>query len=196
MSQMPRTLPASQSGSTGLCALHDTILCQGTKNSSLCAFAPSLRFSIISSFILTNIAYMPSITAAATILLVKDVVTSANWYRDKLGFTIVNYYGEPPGFAIIQRDGHYLMFHTVDEKLIKPNWKIADKTSNVYFWVEDIETLYADFIEREATIDYTLYPAPWGVNEFGVNDPDGYDISFGEIIRKSEESDTTRDRKS
>ena len=139
---------------------------------------------------------MPFITAAATILLVKDVVTSANWYRDKLGFTIVNYYGDPPGFAIIQRDGHYLMFHTVDEKLIQPNWKIADKTSNVYFWVKDIETLYADFIKRGATIDYTLYPAPWGVKEFGINDPDGYDISFGEIIRKSEESNTTTEEES
>ena len=48
---------------------------------------------------------MPNITAAATILLVKDVVHSANWYRDKLGFSIVAFYGEPPGFAIVQREG-------------------------------------------------------------------------------------------
>ena len=136
---------------------------------------------------------MPSITAAATILLVKNVVDSASWYRDKLGFSLVDYYGDPTGFAIIQRDGHYLMFHTVDEKLIQPNWKIADKTSNVYFWVKDIETLYADFIERGATIDYTLYTAPWGVKEFGINDPDGYDISFGEIIR-SENADSGNQR--
>ncbi len=69
---------------------------------------------------------MPTITAAATLLLVKDVVHSANWYRDKLGFSIVAFYGEPPGFAIVQRDGHYIMFNKADAALITPDWKIAD----------------------------------------------------------------------
>ena len=69
---------------------------------------------------------MPNITAAATILLVKDVVHSANWYRDKLGFTVAAFYGEPPGFAIVQRDGHYIMFNKADAALITPDWKIAD----------------------------------------------------------------------
>jgi uncharacterized glyoxalase superfamily protein PhnB len=130
---------------------------------------------------------MPSITAAATILLVKDSVHSANWYRDKLGFTIVAIYEDYNHFAIIQRDGHYLMFVKTDEKLIKPLWKIVDKTSNVYFWVDDAETLYKEFIASGATIDYELYTTPWGTKEFGINDPDEYDISFGEIIRKSDQ---------
>jgi hypothetical protein len=128
---------------------------------------------------------MPFITAAATILLVKDVAHSANWYRDKLGFTIVTFDSENSRFAILQRDGHYIMFHTADDaSLIKPNWKVADKTSNIYFWVDDVETLYKEFIASGATIDYELYPAPWGVKEFGISNPDEYDISFGEIIKK------------
>jgi uncharacterized glyoxalase superfamily protein PhnB len=126
---------------------------------------------------------MPSITAAATLLLVKDPVHSANWYRDKLGFSIAAFYGDPPHFAIVERNGHYLMFNTADPALIKPNWKIADKTSNAYFWVDDVETLYKEFIASGATIDYELYSTPWGVKEFGINDPDEYDISFGEIIK-------------
>jgi catechol 2,3-dioxygenase-like lactoylglutathione lyase family enzyme len=125
---------------------------------------------------------MPKITAAAPVLLVKDVTVSAEWYRDKLGFTIVEYYGTPPNFVITQRDGHYLMFRK-SENEFKPNWKIVEKTSDVYFWVDDVETLYKEFIKSGAKIDYELYTAPYGVREFGVNDPDEYDISFGEIIK-------------
>ena len=35
---------------------------------------------------------------------------------------------------------------------------------------------------RGAEIDYTLYDAPSGFREFGVQDPDGHDIAFGEPI--------------
>ena len=126
---------------------------------------------------------MPKLTASAPILLVKDVTVSAHWYRDTLGFRIVEFYGEPSSFVIIERDGHYMMFSNAPAEQIKPNWKIVDKTSNVYFWVNDVEALYKEFIKSGATIDYELYTAPYGVKEFGINDPDEYDIAFGEIIK-------------
>lgn len=127
---------------------------------------------------------MPKLTASAPILLVNDVVHSAEWYRDKLGFSIVQYYGEPANFVIIHRDGHYLMFRNAPPEEIKPYWKIVENTCNVYFWVDDVETLYKEFVDAGATIDYSLYTAPYGVKEFGINDPDGYDISFGEVIKE------------
>src|SRR5690606_15907251 len=105
---------------------------------------------------------MPRILASAPVLLVKDVVHSANWYRDKLGFIITGLYGEPPNFAILHRDEHYIMFSHAPAKDIKPNWKIVDKTWNVYFWVQDVETLYRQFIDSGATIDYTLHTKPYG----------------------------------
>ncbi len=123
------------------------------------------------------------LTGTAAILLVKNVIISAEYYRDMLGFTIVNYYGHPPGFAIVQRDDNYLMFSSAPPEKITPNWKIAEKTSNVYFWVNDAETLYKEFVDSGANIDYSLYTTPYGIKEFGINDPDEYDISFGEIIK-------------
>jgi len=126
---------------------------------------------------------MPKLVASAAILLVKDVVHSANWYRDKLGFIINGLYHHPPQFAIISRDGQFIMLQKTPAELIRPNWKIVDETNNIYFWVEDIDTLYQQFIENGATIDYTLYATPWGTREFGINDPDEYDITFGEIVR-------------
>ncbi len=128
---------------------------------------------------------MPKLTSTAAILLVKDVVLSANYYKDKLGFINIKFYGNPINFAIAQRDAQRIMFSQADATLIKPNWKIADKTSNVFFWVDDIETLYKEFIDNGATIDYELYVAPWGGKEFGINDLDEYDITFGEIVNNN-----------
>ncbi len=39
------------------------------------------------------------------------------------------------------------------------------------------------FKSTGATIDYELGMKPYGVKEFGINDPDGYDIAFGQIMR-------------
>jgi hypothetical protein len=41
---------------------------------------------------------------------------------------------------------------------------------------------YAEVQERGAGIDYTIYNAPHGFREFGVQDPDGHDIAFGQRI--------------
>jgi catechol 2,3-dioxygenase-like lactoylglutathione lyase family enzyme len=37
------------------------------------------------------------------ILLVNDVVRSAHWYRDTLGFTLYGFWGDPPCFSIVGR---------------------------------------------------------------------------------------------
>ena len=124
------------------------------------------------------------ITSHSPILLVKDVMESVKWYSEKCGFGDESIYGEPPNFAIIQRDGNHLMFAQCDENKIVPNWKLVEKTSNVYFWTDNAEELYKEFRESGATIDWDLCIQPYGVKEFGINDPDGYDIAFGEIIRK------------
>ena len=41
---------------------------------------------------------------AAPFLLVDDVVKSGEYYRDVLGFNLGRYFGDPPGFVIMQRN--------------------------------------------------------------------------------------------
>ena len=43
----------------------------------------------------------PEIVGSAPILLVKDVIASANDYRDKVGFSYERFWGEPPCFCIL-----------------------------------------------------------------------------------------------
>ena len=123
------------------------------------------------------------LTSSAAVLLVKDVLAAANHYRDKLGFKYHGFFGEPPAFCILQRDGCHLMLKQVeDPQHVVPHWMVSDKLCNVYFWVTDADALHAEFKRRGATIDYGPCDQPYGCREFGIQDLDGYDISFGQIV--------------
>lgn len=125
---------------------------------------------------------MARITASAPVLLAKDLVTACAYYQGKLGFE-GKLYNDPPNFAILRRDDHALMLAQAPAKaILTPNWKIVDKTWNVYFWVDNADELYKELQERGATIDYTIYNTPWGTREFGVQDLDDHDIAFGQVL--------------
>ncbi len=124
-----------------------------------------------------------NIIGGAPILLVTDVVASANYYRDKLGFSYERFWGEPPSFCILWRDNFHIMLSQVeDSKFIVPHHKVVEKMWNIYFWVDDVEPLCKELKERGATIDYDICDKPYGCREFGVQDLDGYDIAFGQDI--------------
>ena len=124
------------------------------------------------------------VTSSAPVLLVKDLVESAAYWRDKLGFSEQSLFGEPPHFAIVTRDTFAVMLAQVQpEQTFVSNYHIVEKMWDVYFWVDDVDSIYAEFQASGAIIDYTLYVAPHGVKEFGVQDLDDHDIAFGQIIR-------------
>ena len=129
------------------------------------------------------------IIGSAPILLVKNVVASGNYYRDKVGFSYERFWGEPPCFCILWRDTFHLMLSQVkDQKFIVPHYKAVEKMWNVYFWVDDAAALFEELKERGATIDYELCDQPYGCREFGIQDLDGYDIAFGQDLEKSPET--------
>ena len=53
------------------------------------------------------------LTQSASILLVRDLLASAAYYRDVLGFFIGQMYNDPPSFTIIRRDGMFIMLKQV-----------------------------------------------------------------------------------
>ncbi len=124
---------------------------------------------------------MPKFDTVAPVLLVKDVVAAANYYRDKLGFTYERFWGEPADFCMVNRDNLTVMLSQVTaETEVVPNWKVVDKMWDAYFWVDDAEALYEEYQQSGATIDYTLVLKPYGMKEFGVQDLDGHDLAFGQ----------------
>jgi predicted enzyme related to lactoylglutathione lyase len=116
------------------------------------------------------------------VLLVADIGRSVEYYRDRLGFAC-EAYGDPPTFAAATRDDAVILLALCPEaERIVPNWHIVDMTWNAYIRVDDVDAIYAEVQERGAGIDYTLYDAPHGFREFGVQDPDGHDIAFGQRL--------------
>ena len=123
------------------------------------------------------------LVGSAPILLVADVVASANYYRDKVGFDYERFWGEPPDFCILWRDDFHLMLSQAqDPKFIVPHHTVACNLWNVYFWVNDADALYDELKRRGARIDYELCDKEYGCREFGIQDLDGYDIAFGQEL--------------
>jgi catechol 2,3-dioxygenase-like lactoylglutathione lyase family enzyme len=125
---------------------------------------------------------MATLTGVSPVLLVSDVDRAVEYWRDRLGFEC-EVYGEPPDFVVATRDAAtILMALCPDREQIVPNWRIVDKVWNVFIRVDGVDAIYAEVQERGAGIDYTLYDAPSGFREFGVQDPDGHDIAFGQRL--------------
>jgi uncharacterized glyoxalase superfamily protein PhnB len=123
------------------------------------------------------------LTSSAPVLLVRDVVAAANHYRDALGFAYDRFWGEPPNFVILRRDGLHLMLSRAPSgTVLTPHWQVNRGIWNVYFWVNDVDALFAEFTQRGAKIDYGLGNKPYNVREFGIQDLDGHDIGFGQPL--------------
>ena len=128
---------------------------------------------------------MATLTGISPVLLVSDLERSVAYYRDSLGFDC-EVYGDPPDFGVAARDHATILLALCNEPArIVPNWRIVNNIWNAYIRVDDVESVYAEVQARGAGIDYTLYDAPSGFREFGVQDPDGYDIAFGQPLGES-----------
>lgn len=123
------------------------------------------------------------LTAIAPILLVANLPASIAYWRDKVGFAAETF-EDAPTFALLRRDGAAIMLQQVAAGVsIIPNWRLSEKTSNAFVWVDDASALYAELVERGARIDWELYEAPYGALEFGIQDLDDQDIAFAQLLR-------------
>ena len=80
----------------------------------------------------------------APYFIVDDVVKSALWYRDTLGFGFNRLWGEPPCFVMVQRDGLVLMLSQLPVKgKMRPNHKVHPEACwDAYIWVNKVDALY------------------------------------------------------
>lgn len=118
------------------------------------------------------------LTGVSPILLVTDLERSCAWWRDKVGFTVetIN-----DNFAIARRDSVSVFMALSRQPSVY--WQVVENMWNVYIRVDDVDALCAEVEERGAELDYTLCNQPWGMREFGLQDPDGHDIGFGQPVR-------------
>jgi catechol 2,3-dioxygenase-like lactoylglutathione lyase family enzyme len=115
------------------------------------------------------------------VLLVADVVKSADYYERKLGFAL-RLWGEPPNFAIARRDGISIMLNQIGAgAVIHPNAGY-DGRYDVYVRVGNADALFAEIKDRGANIAFEPSDEPYLMREFAVCDLDGHLLAFGHGI--------------
>ncbi|HMF15441.1 MAG TPA: VOC family protein [Gemmataceae bacterium] len=121
----------------------------------------------------------------APYFIVDDVVASADYYRDKLGFYYERFWGEPPCFCMVQRKGVVIMLKQLEKKgLMRPN-HVADPEEgswDAYIWIDKADALYAEFKSKGVTIARPICDQPYGCRDFDVQDCNGYRLCFGQNI--------------
>ncbi len=125
----------------------------------------------------------------APVLLVADVFETAEYYRDVLGFTFDQIYGQPPSFVIVERDGARLMFRQPHEgspqpanASVVPNFPV-----DVFLYVDDVEAFAEELRGKHAQIlEGPTYRPIWNGKELAVRDCDGRVLCFGQSMGEAE----------
>lgn len=118
----------------------------------------------------------------APYFIVDDVVATANYYRDKLGFHYERFWGEPPAFCMVTRAGIVIMLSQLERTgVMRPNHLAMPEGDawDAYIWVEDADALHAEFKAKGVQIARDLCDQPYGNRDFDVEDCNGYRLCFG-----------------
>jgi uncharacterized glyoxalase superfamily protein PhnB len=107
-----------------------------------------------------------------------DLTITADFYRERLGFTQFKLYADE-GHLIIKREQVEIHFWRAGSEVDARTYGSA---SSCYIRVQNIGTLFEEFRNRGAPFGYELTSQPWGMREMQVNDPYGNAIRFGEDI--------------
>ena len=105
-----------------------------------------------------------------------DLEVTATFFRDKLGFEVVQLYAEH-GHLILARSPVEIHFWKASSEQEATHYGQA---SSCYVRVSNIQALFEEFKARGAPFRYELTRQAWGMNEMQVDDPYGNAIRFGE----------------
>jgi predicted enzyme related to lactoylglutathione lyase len=123
------------------------------------------------------------LTGHATVLLVEDVRRATDYYRDALGFDVELYDRIPDHYGYARRDGCHVHFAHFEGAFARPNSEVVPPDMfDAYFWVDDVERMYSDVVERGAEIVHGPVDQGYGLREFRVRDPEGYILAFGQPL--------------
>jgi predicted enzyme related to lactoylglutathione lyase len=134
---------------------------------------------------------MPEDTAAskprwsvAPLFIVDDVVATANFYRDKLGFDYDRFWGDPPGFAMVRRAGITIMLKQLAAGSTRPNSTVDPEGElwDAYIWIENADSLYEEFKKSGVKIARDICDQFYGCRDFDIEDCNGYRLCFGQDL--------------
>lgn len=117
------------------------------------------------------------LTHFSAVFTVRDVAASLAFYVDRLGFSVQFRMGEPPTYAIVERE-------SVSLHLMPASQDPAGLgRSSIYVYVDDVDALHAGLVAMGCPIEIDPEDFFYGMRETSVRDPDGNRITFGAEVR-------------
>ena len=120
----------------------------------------------------------------APLLHVYDMPTAVRFYRELLGFELVNASndGEEFDWCLLARSGAEIMLNTMYEAEHRPSQQDARRTAahsdtGLYFACRELDSAYEHLRANGLRVDPPRV-APYGMRQLYFSDPDGYVICF------------------
>jgi uncharacterized glyoxalase superfamily protein PhnB len=117
-------------------------------------------------------AIMPAITAT-------DLQASLAWYRDVLGFIVAEEYKQEDRLMGVQLQAGSVQIMLGQDDFAKGRER--QKGAGLRFFcttAQDVDQLAAAIKERGGKLAHEPTDQPWGTRDFGIVDPDGFNISI------------------
>lgn len=112
--------------------------------------------------------------------VVEDVIATAEFYRDVLGFKVLGYFADPPVFAMVGRGGVEIHFGKADAAPQKSNLELRKISSDAYIWVDDVEALFQELTASGADIIEGPTVRIYKCVEMEVRDCNGFKLVFSQ----------------
>jgi catechol 2,3-dioxygenase-like lactoylglutathione lyase family enzyme len=130
---------------------------------------------------LNSLPCKATIVGAEPQLLVVDIRRSCEFFCEKLGFSLVFSYGNPPYYAQVSRDAARLNLRCVERPETESTVRDREELLSVSMTVataDEIKLLFLEFQSAGVTFRQKLKKLAWGAKTFVVKDPDGNLLLF------------------
>jgi predicted lactoylglutathione lyase len=120
----------------------------------------------------------------AAVLISSDVVKTVEYYRDIMGFKIVEHFGGKEKFATLYRDEIEIIIVQSKYGKVQSNRQKYGAGYDVYIdpdTVESVDLIYTELKDKGAKIISTPQITEYGSYEFVMEDIDGRLIGIGRI---------------
>jgi len=121
---------------------------------------------------------------AAIVFTVPDARRTAAFYRDVLGFRVVEHYEYAEPFATLYRDAVEFIVVQAQFGKVVSNREQYGSGYDAYLDPEDVagvDALFVEFQHKGAVIENPPAATPYGSYEFVVRDIDGRRIGIGKV---------------
>ena len=112
---------------------------------------------------------------------VANVVATAEYYRDVLGFKIDSYFGDPPVFTHVRRDYVVIQIGNIQDKDGATRGP-GGVGYNAYIWTDDVDALADELRGQNANIVEGPIDRPYACRELVVKDCNDLVLCFAKRL--------------